>query len=700
MSGALLEGGAAKLLHVRLGFKRARAARVMLRAVAAFDAAEPSERRAVAERFKAEYGAIVPRGLDYKSLFRKSRAARLAEDMARRSGADVGVARATAILGRQLENRATARGLAANREFVEYWWSLVTKFNRKNAPAYNALLAALADSDRHPIPGFGTWRQIWAAENGGVPPPEWMKCPWGPLTGTAPEGWSWRNIQTINPPPEILTAVRKGTGAAYMNYMPTVHQTRAGLESCECVEFDDVWLEQKVNYAGNRHAQRVVGLVGYDVATACFFGTLFRPRTENDDGTRETIRAVYMRWEIAHLLCDVGVSSRRLEIDCEWGSAAVSRKLEADIKDVVEDRFEVVIRRGGRHSKPLSEGDWGGTAKGNPRGKPHVEGGHSLAKNMLAFLPGSVGGGRGAQPEWAAGMDMEDEALRRCVRALVPQEREAEVLAQLRSPYMEWGEFAEKAYMVYDAINHRRNHKLEGWEESGFTVQMWRRSPRDLWQPMSELKKIMDLMGDEDARRLLDRIECDPDLTTRRRMSPAEAWDARAKERVKLGDWAAPRLLGMELAQKCKVSDRLELSFRDDSSRASVSIYGMLDNGSFLERGAEYLVWVNPLNPGIAYVCDLEGRYLGTAQVVVPVKRGDMAGLQSQMRVVRAAEADMRRKLAPIAAARQRERLRDRRHNMSVLAAFGGGEEQRQISADETMMRLASADEDINEDFN
>ena len=37
------------------------------------------------------------------------------------------------------------------------------------------------------------------------------------------------------------------------------------------------------------------------------------------------------------------------------------------------------------------------------------------------------------------------------------------------------------------------------------------------------------------------------------------------------------------------------------------------------------------------------------------------AGIQEQMRVVRIAEADLRRRLAPIAAARQRERLRDRR---------------------------------------
>ena len=154
-------------------------------------------------------------------------------------------------------------------------------------------------------------------------------------------------------------------------------------------------------------------------------------------------------------------------------------------------------------------------------------------------------------------------------------------------------------------------------------------------------------------------------------MSPAEAWRAREKERVKLGDWAAPKLLGVNLAQKCRVSDHLEMSFRDDLTRSTVSIYALLDDGSFLERGAEYLVWVNPLNPAAAYVCDLETRYLGKARVVVPVKRGDMAGLQQQMSVVRAAEADMRRRLAPIAAARQRERLRDRRHNMAVLSSLG-----------------------------
>ena len=690
MNGRALEtAGAAKLIHVRLGYEKARAARIMLRAVDAFDAAKPSDRSAVAERVKAEYGALIPRGLDVKSLYRKSKLARRAECAARESGADVGAARAMAILGRQLTNKATARGLAANREFVEYWWQLVTSYNRKSAPAYNALLARLASGD--PIPGFGTWKRIWADENGGVPPPDWMECPWGPVTGACPKGWSWRNVQTINPPPEVLTAVRKGTGKAYMDYMPVVRQTRAGLECCECVEFDDLYLEQKVGYAGNRHAQRVVGIVGVDVCTGCIYSQLFRPVTENDDGTRETIRQVYMRWHVAHLLCDVGVSARRLRLDVEFGSAAVSAELETAIRDVVGDRLEVTIGRGGRHSKALSEGDWGGVAKGNPRGKPHVEGGHTLAKNMLACLSGSVGGGRGAQPEWATGMDREDEALRRCVRALVPQEQEAGVLAQLRSPYMDWPEFAEKAYMVYDDVNARRNHKLEGWEECGFMVPMWRRRPDEgVWHPMSELADLLKLMDSDSAAKLVARIESDPALTTKRRMSPAEAWDARAKERVKIGDWAAPRLRGPKLAQKCKVSDRLEISFKDDLARSNVAIHAILDDGRVLERGAEYLVWVNPLNPGTAYICDLETRYLGTARVVVPARRGDMAGIQEQMRAVRMAEADLRRRLAPIAAARQRTRLRDRRHNLAVLAAAGGLEDPVAAAAERDAARIAA----------
>ena len=705
MSGQLAGIGAAKLINVRLGHEQARIARIMLDAVDAFDAARPSDRLAVAESFKARFGAVIPRGLDYKSLFRKSRAARIAEAAARADGRDVGVARARAIIGKRLDNKTSARGLAGNREFVEHWWGLVTKYNRKSAPAYRALLAELAD-EAHPIPGIGTWRDVWAKENGGIRPEPWMTCPWGPLSG-APQGWSWRNIQNLNPPPEVMDAVRKGTGAAYMNYMPLTHQTRVGLESCEYVEFDDVWMEQKVSYGANRSAQRVVGLVGCDVATGYLFGMLFRPRTENDDGTRDTIRQTYMRWEIAHLLCDVGISKRRLVIDCERGTAAVDDDLEQSVRDVVGDGVEVRVLRGGRHSKPLSDGDWGGTAKGNPRGKPHVEGSHVIAKNMLAFVSGSVGGGRGAQPEWAAGMDREDEALRRCVRALVPQGQEAGLMAQLRSPYLDWSKYSEIVYKVYQAVNERRDHRLEGWEESGFTVQMWRRGERDLWQPMSELAKTMQLLDDESARKLLDRIEGDPSLTKRRRMSPQEAWDVRAKDRVKVGDWAAPKILGERLACRSVCSDRLELSYKDDLTRASVSIYGMLDDGSFLERGQEYLVWVNPLRPGTAYICDLETHYLGTAKVVVPVRRGDMAGLQEQMHVVRMAESDLRRRLAPIAASRQRERLRDRRHNLSVLggaanlAALGlDGKTAGKVAADEPMRRLAEADEDINEDFN
>ena len=665
-------GGAEKLLNVCLGFERARAARIVLQAVDAFEAAPPSGRLAVARRFQADYGHIVPRGLDAKSLYRKSLRARAAESYARSEGLDPAEARARAILGKQLVNRATARGLGANRDFVAHWHDLVSRFNRKSAPACKALLAELASGV--PIPGVGTWRDVWATENGGIPPSDGMPCPWGPVTMAAPKGWSWRNIQTLNPPPEVLVAVRKGTGAAYAEFMPLVRQTRAGLASCEVVEFDDLWLEQKVAFPGNRHAQRIVGLVGFDVATAYLFGVLLRPRTEHADGTRETIRQVYMRWEMAHLLCDVGVSARRLQIDCEFGSAAISEDLESAMRDAIGGRFELVVRRGGRHSHPLSPGDWTGTSKGNPRGKPHVEGSHGIVKNLLACLPGSVGGGRGAQPEWATGMDKEDEALRRCVTALAAPGEEDHLLARLAKPYLDWSEFAQKAYAVYDAVNARQVHDLEGWEEQGFVVPMWRRrADETVWHPMSELRDILALLDAESARKLVARIEGAPGLTRQRRMSPAEAWAARAGERIALGPWAAPQILGRSLAQVCTCSPRLELAYKDDLSRATAIVCGVLDDGRALERGEEYLVWINPLNPGTAYVCDRATRWLGTARVVAPSRRGDMTGIARQMATVRAAEADLRRKLAPIAAKRQRDRLREMERNLAILAEAGEG---------------------------
>ena len=247
---------------------------------------------------------------------------------------------------------------------------------------------------------------------------------------------------------------------------------------------------------------------------------------------------------------------------------------------------------------------------------------------------------------------------------------------------MDWKDFSDKVYGVYDAVNRRKVHKIEGWEENGFTVPMWRRSPNGSWLPMSELAETVRLMDEASARRFVERIEGDPALMTRRRMSPAEAWKAREAERVKFGPWAAPTLLGPKLAQRCKVSDRLEISYKDNLSRMSVSIYGVLDDGRVLDRGSECLVWVNPLNPGTAYITNPNGGYLGTARVVVPCRRGDIAGVERQMRVIRAAEADMRRKLAPIAASRQRDRLRDRRHNHAVLASAGGFEDPVGASGD------------------
>lgn len=156
-----------------------------------------------------------------------------------------------------------------------------------------------------------------------------------------------------------------------------------------------------------------------------------------------------------------------------------------------------------------------------------------------------------------------------------------------------------------------------------------------------------------------------------RRMSPAEAWDAatKAAKLERVSPAFAPMILGRELAHAGTVGDKLTVTVRDAETGERYTVAAIID-GKPLPRGAKVHVWINPMDCGKAYVCDVQGRFLGVAKVQMAVRAdadADVPELQEQLGMRSAALADAKAKLDPLVRARLKERNEAAAANLAAL---------------------------------
>lgn len=613
-------------VHTLLGAKEAEELKLKAAAVAHFIRAKDKE--AAAKEIADAFGPRVRGGLSVKTLYRLAKKFEEADD----------AHKLTSLIDRRLLRKLTAGGLAENREFVAYWHQLCLENKRATAPAYRELFARLRAGDR--IPGFGDWRQIWAAERGsGILPDPKMACPYEAGV-RMPKGWSLRNLTSIKPDAFALVAARKGTMHATMDHLPDVKRTRVGLKSCRVVQIDDMWYEHKVAFAQNKFAQRVVEFAMIDVATGKLFAYLPKPVIEKEDGTKETLRSAWTRYLIAHLLCTVGVPEEGCLIMGEHGTASGDGYLEETLARITGGK--VTFGAGGLLSQPLFAGGFQGTPKGNPRYKGLLEGFHSLVKNELAAVSGHMGGGREGKSEFVYGMEKTDNQLRALATAL-EQERPG-IRSRLQFPFMDYYDFRAIIDIAYDRINARRDHALEGWEGQGFMLPEYWDGASASWVPVDKIRE----MPGPIQMAYYNAIQQGTMKVRRTRLSPSEAWEVRKGDRAKVYDpVVAVQVMGMELSKTCVCDGKLSLRYKDLSTFTDVEVSGILQGGGSLTRGKSYLVWINPFDGCKAYVCDIQGRYLGVAPVREDHRYDDIEGIKRAIGVRNAALAEERRRVQP-----------------------------------------------------
>lgn len=485
---------------------------------------------------------------------------------------------------------SSSEEVALPPEFIDYWKFLVEQNQRKCKPAYRALLRQLSE-----------WRT-----GAGDPIPGYSSPPVNSMLNDFPNGWSYRNLMRHIPERHELAASRQGKQAARA-HLPSVHTTRVGLYPLAHVQFDDRWCDFEV-IVGQRGTARLLEFGAVDFFTGLMFPPALKPRIRNmETGKMQVLNERDFRLYIAWFLTDIGWDARGTILNMEHGTAALRGNVVEQLQFLTGGAVSIV--KGGIDTTPILPGQHQSRAKGNPRAKALKEGLgnllHNEAADMIA-MPGQVGKDRDSQPESHHGRTKENETLL-AIANLYPA-----IANELRMGFLRLEQAVDLMHRIYDRLNQRTDHKIEGWEKAGLMLPEFRMTAGQPWQSLA----IVDQWPDTQRQMIQGLIQSDPTLRRLRRMSPAEAWEHRlSKEHNrKLPLSALPAILGQDLG---KIRTVREKSFIfQDSELGPGNHYYLAECMShagpeLLKNGSEWLTFVHPFRPEILIVCKPDGAYHG-----------------------------------------------------------------------------------------
>ncbi len=485
--------------------------------------------------------------------------------------------------------------------------------------------------------------------------------PWDDLCGH-PVGWGLRNLRRHRPSDYELKSMRQGRVAASGD-RPQVLTTRAGLRAGQYYVGDDVWHDHLVHFPGQRTPVRPVEASILDLASAALVQWGMRPRTTRADGTRENLTEREVRWVIAACLRRHGY--RADELGTTWLVEKGTFALRDVIAKPLFDAFGIRVETSGIMSDKAWLGAYGSRGGGNPRFKTWLESIHNLRHNEFSALAGQVGMNRDHRPEEHAGL------VRYAERVSDTEERLALIAPELSSkiarPVQTYVEFLDLCDRVYGYINERKDHKLEGWAESGHQVVQYL-----LGETLLDEKTFLALPpppGMDMSRWGVSLAE--RGLTRLRVKSPAEVWAAGRKELTVLPSYGVSIILGADLGRE-QVVQAGELVWQDaDLTHGELRYFAEITTPEgrreLLKNGEKYLVHANPFFLDELCVSDAKGRCLGIARRHDRASRADRDAMREQMGAVAAYEAQLQDALAKKAEPIMRERMATAQANIGVL---------------------------------
>jgi len=538
-----------------------------------------------------------------------------------------------------LQNQRSTTGREVHRQLIERWNS----WRRTGSPEYA-------------IPGYDA-------------PPAAGR------TGY-PAGWSVDNIYRLRPDVHALATVRQGAKSA-ANYLPSILKTRCGLHFGQVVFFDDQDYDVKIVAPGtSMKSLRPQGFNCIDYLSGCFLGHHIRLRWWDTaaDQYRTLTQQEFTWFVIAHLQRYGYRATEGTTLVFEHGTATgynnkdlltFSDHHSFDDALAAVTHGKIQVNRSGLFNGPAFAGMlFRPQSTGNFRFKAPLESMFNLVRNRMAALPGATGLNRDMKPAEQYGQDQYIEQLMKVHARLDDSHRDL-----LIYPLMTPQQFGTIAAAVYQAINSRTEHNIEGWADCGFVTPQIRFTPDDRspWMSQEELAKLPDA-----ARNAALALSEVPGHCRPHKLSPASVAEHFAHELTKLPDHTIPLLIPRQWARRCVVKSDRTISISDQMLGPEAFTYicrfETRDGAHVLSTGTELLCYLNPFNPDRLAICRPDGSFLGTLTRQPRAAFHDSAAILSQLEERAKLKADLDSAVRPHLAGLITERQAMKRHNDRLAA--------------------------------
>jgi len=531
-----------------------------------------------------------------------------------------------------------------NAETIRVWQKgAITSDKRGLAESWKVLMRDLAEGK--PVPGAGTWRELYARLRPFSQPPS--QCPWS--MHRPPAGWSLPSFMKHKPADSVYKLGQKGSFAAWSE-LPEVRMDLSTLRPFEWLVVDDHRLDFKVFVdVPGRGVQLVElwGLFVMDVATRMIVSFALKPRVMREDGTCMAFEHRDMQHLIAHVIGSYGVPA---EYQQTWivenAAAAVSTECENLLSFVTGGR--VKIKRSGIQ---VGDHNYSGFPErwGNYRGKRWIEAYFSPLDIVLGGVKGQMGSDYWSKP---GSFDARQAFGNRLTKFL--EKCPAEVRAKLNLPF-EWA--GQAHWLVSEAVellNHRGDHELEGFNEVRFFAydresQMMPLCPRlaalhGTCAHLETFSKVPD-----ELKEMWLKNGGKP-----RRVTPAEKMAMTMPKLMKLGPDALTDLLFDEVTTWKRAplmwrgGDVMDIEVRRGRVKQRVRFHGVLPG---LELGQRVIARINAdrIECGL-WLLDEKRRFLGWMRHEADPTHEDMDGLERMMGAQIRALGQVKKKLNRITA--------------------------------------------------
>lgn len=524
-----------------------------------------------------------------------------------------------------LRHQRDTSGLAVHRLIIDQW----SLWRRTGDPA-------------HALPGYTT------------PPPTGPKG--------YPHSFSPKTISRLKPCQHNTALARQGTKAA-SNFLHSILKTRLGLKFGQVVFFDDQDYDQKIVAPGlSQKAMRPQGFNALDYLSGCFIDYVIRSRYLDLDGeTNKSLNQQDFVWFVIRILTQIGYRNddEGSIFVFEHGTASgyANKTLttanglgnfDQALAFVTGDKLR--IDRSGLFNQPAFTGMlFRPQSSGNFRFKSPIESMFNLVRNESSMLLGQIGlNARTHGPEENYGIDLYTTQLLKAYQTLPPDRAE-----MIHWPLHTLPQFGQIYASIYETINARTDHALEGWEACGHVVPLIRLAPSNdaPWMTPQQLAQLP-ARTQELALSLLDA----PGYTMPHRLSPRQVADQHRHELTKLPKSAIPLLIPRQWAKEVIVKSDRTITIKDQLAGPEPFTYLCRiitrHGAEMLRPGLKLLARFNPADPSELCISDENDSYIAhltaTTRIAFTDHETMLERLGERSAIKADLEAPVRTALAPV----------------------------------------------------